>query len=279
MESTEVFIVLPEYRESAIQTGHYLQSEKLFDDNEISKYIHKIEIFNDFFTHENYQAYYDVRNIVAFSLPLEEIEECYPNQKTYLRSVLREWENWRETPLQCEKDTYRLHSCPIADDSFCEIAKRQTLNPENAYLLINHQAFECKKKFIEIDCNDVKLQVMTCHINIRDVAEWFTCYRKPQRIYNWNPKHGENGKRAHPENKGDKVSTLLCSKEEAYELLKKAIGIYPHTTLFYYDRKHLHYMEFKKENAQTFHSFHIEDESRVPKSIKEKILYLISESD
>lgn len=277
MEITELFIVLPEYKEATTQTGHYLQSDKIFNDNEIGEYIRKIETLNDFFTHENYQGYYDVRNIMAFSLPLEEMEECYPNQKTYLRTVLKEWENWRETPLQCKDDAYLFHSYPIADDSLCEIAKRQIQNPQNAYLLINHQAFECKKTNIEIACNDVKIEIMTCQVNIKDMAKWFASYRKPQRIYNWNPKHGENGKRAHPENKGDKVSTLLCSREEAYELLKNAIGIYPHTTLFYYDRKYQRYIEFKKENAQTFHSFHIEDESRVPKVVKEKILYLISD--
>lgn len=276
METTELFILLPEYKEATDRTGHYLISDELPDENEVNSYIRQIKELNDFFTHEDYQGFYDVRNITAFSFPLEEIEECYPNQKTYLRSVLKEWENWRDEPTQCQQNSFSFHSFPITDDSLCEIARRKIQHPENAYLLINHQAFPCTRPTIEIGCDRTKIQVDTCPIIIKDIAGWFTRSRKPQRVYNWNPKHGENGKGAHPENKGDEVSLLLCSREEADVLLKKAIGIHPQGTLFYYDTNNRHYMEFKMESTNTFHSFHIEDENRIPKVIKNKITYLLS---
>ena len=96
----------------------------------------------------------------------------------------------------------------------------------------------------------------------------FTSYHFESN-FNLNPKHGENGKGAHPSNNGQKVSILMCCKEEATRLLYKAIGEDP-KTLYYFDKQCSQYIEFKRESENIYHGFHLdaEDERRVPRHIK-----------
>lgn len=105
--------------------------------------------------------------------------------------------------------------------------------------------------------------------------EWFSNNRKPKRIYNYNPKHGENG----VGNRKDE-SPLLCSRQEAETLLPNAVGTSVDAALFYYDKKHGHYIEFKNENTaiNSYHAFHIADNivcHRVPKEVIKKIKLII----
>lgn len=93
--------------------------------------------------------------------------------------------------------------------------------------------------------------------DFKSVLKWYETNRKPQRIFNLNPKHGENGKGAHPGNKGEKVSILMCSKEEAKNMLLKAIGV-DLRVLYFFDQVHNQYIEFKCESENTFHGFHLD---------------------
>lgn len=268
---TELFLLFPKYTEIAAHQPHYLSNYDIMNEDELDDYIRKIAQMNDFFHHEAFLGYYDSQNVVAFTYPIEAMEDCYPGKKTYLRTVLKEWENWRDNSSQYKEDQFYFYASLISDDTLCEMSKRKKLNPNNALLLINHQAFPCSESDISISCNREDTVIPVCKIVIREIAEWFSQYRKPQRNYNWSSKHGEFGKGAHPSNKGDEVSVLLGSRNEAKELLKKAIGLQPQGTLFYYDNKYEHYMEFKMESTNTFHSFHIENENRIPSLLKNKI--------
>ena len=121
-------------------------------------------------------------------------------------------------------------------------------------------------------------------MSISHVFEWLSNHHKPLRVYEWNEKHGENGKGAHPDNKGEEVSVLESSREHAGELLPKAIGLPNYDTLYCYDVIFNKYMEYKAgckferlpENAveRKYHSFHINDENRVPKRVANKIQIL-----
>jgi len=92
-----------------------------------------------------------------------------------------------------------------------------------------------------------------------------------QRNFNLSGKHGQNG-----EGNWDKASPLLCSKDEAQELLSKAIPDFKERPkeLFYFDTKHNTFIEFyyEGENPQKqWHGFHIgikDWDSRVPKSVR-----------
>jgi hypothetical protein len=118
------------------------------------------------------------------------------------------------------------------------------------------------------------LSIKQSRCEIKSIHQWFEKNRLPERIFNLNPKHGENGKGNIP---GESI--LLCSKEKAQCLLHKAVGDSSNPTLFYYDEEYGRYMEFKNENTgnNTYHAFHIENNilcHRLKKSIKEKIDYV-----
>lgn len=81
---------------------------------------------------------------------------------------------------------------------------------------------------------------------------------------------------AFPSNKGDKVSVLMCGREDVPAMLNMAFG-QDSKTLYYYDSKHKKYIEFKQELEQNakivYHAFHLDcsDENRIPSKIKSVI--------
>lgn len=271
METCELFLLLPKYQESQDDQSPYLCSFELKEPDDIQSFLRIIEDINDFFTHENYQNYYDSDNVKAFAYPLNELEDCYPDQTTYLRSLLRSWENWRESSLQEEEDSFCFSDLPISNDTLCEIAKRKTTNSQNTYLLVNHSALNHTKAIIVI-CNKNKIQIDQCGGSIKHISQWFETNRKPTRTFHLNPKHGENGIGAYHKNKGEEVSILLCSKQEAEIMLQKALGTFNAPTLYYYDEVNQKYIEYKFENTpnNSYHAFHI-DKERVPKDVIAKI--------
>lgn len=62
---------------------------------------------------------------------------------------------------------------------------------------------------------------------------------------------------------------MMCSREEAENMLLKAIGA-DLRVLYFFDQVHNQYIEFKCESENTYHGFHLDamDEKRVPEDIK-----------
>ena len=65
-------------------------------------------------------------------------------------------------------------------------------------------------------------------------------------------------------------------KDEAKNMLVKAIGT-DSRVLYFFDKVHKKYIEFKRESDNIYHGFHLddEDEKRVPEDIKMMIDKLI----
>ena len=141
--------------------------------------------------------------------------------------------------------------------------------------------FGDKGKTWDLKTKTSTFPVESLPMSISHVFEWLSNHHKPLRVYEWNEKHGENGTGAHKGNKGDEVSLLLCSVSHAEELLPKAIGEPMYDTLYCFDTEHDKYMEFqagcKYAHLQPdaverpYHSYHINDNSRVPKRVAYKI--------
>ena len=234
MEHSELFIIFPSYKEVE-EKPHYLKSVDVMSMEDISKIVNCLDEMIHFFQNENYDGYYDGKNVQAFLLPFEIAEDYYPNIKTRFRVLMGRWgENWRNDRKQSDTDNDYYYHTEIKDDTLCEIEVRKA--------------------------------------EIKSIAEWFEINRIPQRTFHLNPKHGEFGKGAHPSNKGEKVSVLMCSKGEAGILLKKALGE-DLRTLYFYDAKYNQYIEFKRESENVYHAFHLdkEDEQLIPNNIKDAI--------
>lgn len=179
-------------------------------------------------------------------------------------------ENWRMQKVQKDTESYMCHGLPIKDDTLCEMAERKAVATDGSvFLLVNQDAFSDAVKAIQVKRNQADWELEVRKADFKSVLKWYETNRKPQRIFNLNPKHGENGKGAHPANKGEKVSILMCSREEAENMLLKAIGA-DLRVLYFFDQVHNQYIEFKCESENTYHGFHLDamDEKRVPEDIK-----------
>jgi len=96
------------------------------------------------------------------------------------------------------------------------------------------------------------------------------------REYHWSEKHGENGSGVR-HNKGEIVSPLLCSRQEADTILKAAVGYYKTDEMYGYDPKHEKFVVFKSEGELTpkrYHAYHPIDQGEVPEEVKTFLLSL-----
>ncbi len=276
MASTEIFMVFPVY-EDAENTPCYINKVNLKPDKYYDKHIGIIgKILEVFSRIENYNGYYDLENIDAFLYPFDIVEDYYLNDiRSQFRILMSRWgENWRNDSKQEEADSFYYFSTQIKNDTFCEATKRKSINYENNFLIINYDAFSSDKGdkvLINYKNRDYHIDVVSP--DIKKIALWFSLNRQPKRIYNFNPKHGENGKRAFSSNKGDKVSILMCGKDDVTDMLNMAFGE-DSKVLYYYDCEHKQYIEFKRELEQkdkiVYHAFHLDcsDEKRIPQKVK-----------
>ncbi len=207
------------------------------------------------------------------------LPECYPSRERELRFALKNLENWRKNRESSENDEYNLNYSSIKDEMRVEIATRMSNNPNDSFLLTVHIPNYVVKEW-QLSKGQNTYCIESRPLSIKEVFEWMSSHHHPQRSYNWNPKHGENGKGAHPTNNGDEVSVLLCSREHAAEIIHKAVGEPMYDTLYCYDTDFGKYMEFKADckyehlqdrTKRNYHSYHLSEESAIPHRIKKKL--------
>lgn len=94
-----------------------------------------------------------------------------------------------------------------------------------------------------------------------------------QPVFNWNPKHGENGRGMIP-NENEVVSPLLCNKAEASDLLSLCVNSKKTDELYGYDRRHDKFIVFKNEYTltNTYHPYHPINQEEVPTEVRIFIL-------
>ena len=225
---------------------------------------------------------YDSMNLNAYLYAVNVLPECYPSRIRQLRSIFKQYglKDWRKNRVSSETEEYGTHDETVKNEIRTEIAARIESTPANSYLIATN-AFGDKGKTWELKTKTSTFTVGSLPMSISHVFEWLSNHHKPLRVYEWNEKHGENGIGAHKGNKGDEVSLLLCSISHAEELLPRAIGEPMYDTLYCFDTEHDKYMEFqagcKYAHLQPdaierpYHSYHINDSSRVPKRVAYKI--------
>lgn len=284
MAKNIIALMFPEYRDNGNPgTSKVWATDELYDDETIGKQIKNTGIFVDFFKDENCSMIYDADNIRAYLYVVNTIPECYPSRAQQLRTILKGVENWRNNRISSENTEYIIHYETVKDEIRTEIAERALANSADSFL-ITSSLVDRGGKVWNLEINDTSVSVKAQQMFIPQVFEWLSKHHKPLRIYEWNEKHGENGKCAHPDNKGDEVSVLLCSKEHAAELLDGAIGEPMYDCLYCFDAEYGKYMEYKagckSENLASgtierkYHSFHIDDEHRIPNRVMKKIKIL-----
>lgn len=280
MAENVIAIILPEYDDKDnVITSDDWKSKTLFNDAEIGKHIKELAEFVDFFSDENCRMTYDSKNVAAFTYVLRTMPECYPSREFLLRMVLKKVTNWRMNRESDAKDEYSMDYVKLQDETRCELAARKAKDNSHSCLIAAHiPAF--KARIWTLIKDEKKYDIHSCLLNIQEVFNWISQHHKPIRIYNWNPKHGENGYGAH-KRPGEHVSILLCSKEHAAELLSQAIGLKNGDSLYNYDADYGKYMEYKAEckyenlhssaTDRKYHSYHLNSDESIPKRVIEKM--------
>lgn len=276
-----IAIMLPEFRD---RQNHCTANDWCIDslpiNDELRKQMSELSDFISFFKGQESELLYDGKNIEAFLFPVNELPDYYPSIPRTMRIVLKGLENWRNNRISAKETPYTCEYQTLNDEIRTEILERIKRNTSDEYIIAYHLTGYKPQTWI-IESEDSKEKIESLRLYIPNLFDWEAKHHKPIRNYNHNPKHGENGVGAHPANKGEDVSILLCSQDHAAELLQFAIGTDGFDTLYFFDEDHEKYIEFKAETksanlpenspTRNYHSYHIEDVNRVPKEIAGKI--------
>ena len=285
MAENIIALMFPEYNDTGNSvTSKDWTTDELYDDKTFGIQIKEIGIFADFFNDEECSMIYDSMNINAYLYAVNVLPECYPSRVAQLRSIFKQYgfKDWRRNRASSESKEYSICDRTVKNEIRTEIASRIESTPADSFLIATNVFGDEENAWeLKITNETSTITVESLPMSISHVFEWLSNHHKPLRKYEWNEKHGENGKGAHKGNKGDEVSLLLCSISHAEELLPKAIGKPMYDTLYIFDTEHDKYMEFqagcKYANLQPdaierlYHSYHINDSSRVPKRVADKI--------
>lgn len=288
MPNNYLALIFPEYDDKAnVATSQDWKRNNLQDINTLDKFIKYLCSFLDFFRDEECEIMYDARNTAAFIYPLNILQDCYPSREREFKMLLKNLENWRRNRVSSDDDEYSIKNAFVKDEMRTEIACRMRNNPNDSYLLVVYISDYVAKEWSLVKGQNT-FRIESQPLSITATFDWLSSRHFPQRCYNWNSKHGENGKGAHPDHKGAEVSVLLCSREHATEIMQKAIGEPMYDTLYCFDSEYGKYMEYKAEckyehlpvdaTTRKYHSYHIANDTLIPNKVKKKLTILQKET-
>lgn len=259
--------------------------DKIQEDSDLRKNLKEIEnLLYTIQVEKNSFLLYDSEEIKVFIEQISLIAEAGNFYLTNPQMLFYEWlqnaTDWRKSPKQNPNHYYfswviELQTAINQQNKvIAELVEQSLLNQtsllvsfyQEAPLRGFHLAF---KDFIPYK-NENPIFVRIFHANNKcELENWLFENRTP-RIFNLNPKHGENRQELRYEH-GEEISPLRCTKEEAQQLLEKAVGELGERDLFNYDSVYQKFIIFKDENTpqNTFHGFHVEDENEVPQRIQQ----------
>lgn len=264
---TELLLLFPENRNAPLLTCAFTENVEGLGEDDFKELFGIILKLKEAFQYERFQFLYDLNNVQALCYPHLSNRHSLFNKRYVMLKLLTGMRNWRIHSEQ-NGESCILHGSQLELNTISEVAVRQYKRPDDSFSLVDCMALVdgCSPCNVLVDGHNVTVNVLG--LDVREFYTWFTNNRKPTRAYNWNPKHGERGK-----GNWAGESRLLSSRDEAGNLLKYAVGENYRGTLFCWDAKYNHYMEYKKELNDIYHSFHLEgaNEKRIPQKVKDFI--------
>lgn len=225
--------------------------------------------------------YYDSLNAQHFLDEIDLIsdtETYFENPKNRLRLLFRSANNWRDQSKQSGAYHYFIwdigsFSCTqLLHDTLCETVEF-LINYQSKILIVFAKSPSGARDFFAVfkdaphSPNLPTFYQIPFIFEIEILENWLASNRK-KRVFNLNPKHGENGIGNHQEG-----SPLRCNRQRAGELLNTAIGNKAITReLYNYDLEHQRYIVFKLDgssnDADSYHGYHIDNENEIDVSIR-----------
>ncbi len=216
-----ILILLPEYKDPQnVTTAKFLELETEPSDASVGEWIAKLSQFIDFFSDEECVLAYNNDNLNACLFLLDTLPEQYPSRSEQLLEMLQ--------------DEY-------------DIASRNKVfeDESKAGAVLESDKITRSSKY---KIGDTKIQVKP--LDIKQVFDWLCQNRHPKRIVLLNPKHGDENTGGHRYNDGKPVSQFTGNKDDADELLQKAIGVPEWGRLFAYDDNNDCYVDFMSNDKK-----------------------------
>lgn len=263
--STEVYILFPEYSDVYRKMSAPYVKGYTFDFEPYSPPgVKEIMDVIDFFDYERIDYYYDSKNLDGLYYPNEILDE-YPFIDTMIRSTITQMDikDWR-TIFKEDDSTFIWQGNALRGDTCAFVHSRENLDSESvkvhATMLSSEDAMILEDKKIIMTREygeEIHVAVQT---SIEDMYKWICINRLPQRRFDVDDKHGENGVGARSIPGKGTAGKLLCFRTHAQELLVNAIGKGRESDLWYYDFQHeaVLYFENQYEIVQpAFHGYHV----------------------
>lgn len=265
---TSLFILLKEYADdNTAQTSSYIKADNCFEEEAGIQYFRRLIEVIDYFRYEKCDRYFDSKNLFQATYPYGILKDYYEERDEYpgiAENILTQigsmgFVDWRDTFAK-DSEHYFLYDTDVTDDTLGEIAKN--IRSGNGAVLLNMGAIEYPSPI------EISYANNNCSVNveysedIKGLHSWFSKNRRPPRIYNFHPKHGNYYKPAEMIPGTDRrAAQLKCKDNEAQDLLDKAIGYDTVSSLWYYDmQRNMHiYFENQNERRLAFHGYHLEE--------------------
>ena len=137
--TAQLFFLLPEYKGIGQATLSFLEKERPMTDTELSAFLRRLKCMILYLKDEAVERFYDNMNLAAFLAAYNRAQNEYPSVRRFqLELMERNMERWRNDIEQTATDVFVYENVPIADNTLCEIAKRQYNNRSVKYFIINY---------------------------------------------------------------------------------------------------------------------------------------------
>ena len=266
--STSLFLLFKEYADASKATSAtYIEATPLVSSDEILNYFDRWIKVVKFFSYERCNRYYDSKNIENILYPYKLLEKEYSEQddeypttamllaSQFLSLGLMDW---REEADEQPQESYFYYECDVTADTFGEMARHK--KQSKAVVLLNCSAVTSANP-IELSSSSKETIFLDFVKDIPTLYNWFCKNRLPQRIFDYNPKHGDENNLAWMiSGTNRRAAQLEVSKAEAQRLLELAVSSDTTSALWYYDaqrKKHI-YFENQQEERLAFHGYHLQ---------------------
>lgn len=212
-----------------------------------------------YFEYELCNRYYDSRNLEGLLYPYTLLENEYEEARA--QEETEDEEDRQEYPVLNLLVKASLNAQGFVDwrDEAQEASEQFSWNDTD----VTQDALGGMPSPIQLSVSPTRETVDIDHCNtIPSLHQWFSENRQPKRIYDYNPKHGDDSHQAQMiAGTGRRAAQLLTNQAETEQLLKLAVGTDTFSALWYYDEAHEKYIYFEnqQERRLAFHGYHLSE--------------------
>lgn len=266
-QKTELYILFPEYIDAQHQgSSPYIYPIGTSVDANIPYEVDGVLDILDFFNYEACHRFYDGKNLQNVVRPYT--ANMYPDVETNIYSQLHKngCLDWREVFYGETYPSLMWNGMNLGADTCGKVYSRHKINTGelkcHAVLLASNRVLDRSALLATLkDSRGNPAQFPICQ-TVRELYDWFVQNRLPQRRFDLDDKHGENGKGARSIPGEGLASALECDEATAQQLLNRAIGSGgPKDDMWYVDARngktHIYFENQGTSPQLSFHGYHL----------------------